>query len=188
MASDGECFYHILTLLTGKMPVELKRCVREVVNTHFDHDSEVQQWVQDAVRDEWRCGPSLDVCTSSSNVKATFLSQLNHAWGGAHIINLLTKHSNPVYHRCQLWSINWVRGGVVRLGMVPRARYHAFVSWDGNHYYLLSRIPTRSITTHPFVFENVDQKVACGFAAIFGKETTVKHQNDDEVIVINEES
>lgn len=164
----GECCYHVLGLLYGKSPQELKQRAREVVVAQYDTDLDLQRSVREAVRDKVSSSGEMTV----DQLKAAFLAELDLAWGGSALISILAKHASGAFCRFQPWAVNWERGGVVRLGMDSGAALHVFVARRDSHYYLLSRVPLADHRVHPYVFSDVDEARACELAEYHNKATT----------------
>jgi len=159
-SASGDCLYHVLGVLYGKRPQELKERVKEAINELYDTDADIQRCVRETMREK---DANIDE-RSPARLKADFLLQLDRAWGGSAVVSILAKHPCQIFKGFQLWSVNWDKGGVVRLGTVPAAPFHVFVAHRGNHYYLLSRVPPLNPRVHPYVFSGVDEPQACDLA------------------------
>jgi len=181
-SAGGECFYHMMGLLYGKSPKELKQRVREVIDAQYDTDSVVQQSVRETVRyRQPDRGEMNEGEMSAEQLKKTFLAQLDHRWGGSAVVSILSKHATGTLRLYQPWAVNWERGGVVRLGVVPGASLHVFVALCGKHYYLLSRVPVADHRVHPYVFSDVGQAQACELAEWHNKSTAAVAPTPDHV-------
>jgi hypothetical protein len=176
MAPDGDCLYHVLGILYGKSPRELKDRIREVVTQQYDSDPEIQQIVRESMREE----ASNSGGHSEGQLKAHFLSRLDSAWGGSATLSLLAKHPSCTFQQFQVWSVNWEQGGVVALGVVRGAVFHVFVAHHQGHYFLLSRIPQKAPTVHPYVFRNVSPPEAKQFAEWQQKPTSARSPPRDD--------